>query len=264
VGIFQRNVRRLIERLATVDLERTNGKSFNGKSFFVIYREEREDAWYSYRATLRSVLNRYAVDHVIDVGANTGQFGRHARSIYSGRISSFEPVSRAFAQLAGATAADENWHAYPYALGAQSGTKTIHVSLSSVYSSLLKSNDFCATRFGNRSVGEQEESVTMRRLDEVLEEISPGNNREKIYLKLDTQGYDIEVFKGLGDKLQNVVALQSEVSLIPIYENMPHWTESISTYEKAGFGVAGMFPLGWDAGRVIEYDCVMTRIAGSY
>jgi FkbM family methyltransferase len=255
VGIFQRNARRLIERLAKVDMERTNGKSF-----FVTYHEEREDAWYSYRATLRSVLNRHAVDHVIDVGANTGQFGRHARSIYSGRISSFEPVSRAFAELTGAIAADKNWNAYQYALGAQSGIKTIRVSPSSVFSSLLKSNDFCVTRFGNRSVGEREESVTMRRLDEVLEEISPGNNRQKIYLKLDTQGYDIEVFKGLGDKLQNVVALQSEVSLIPIYENMPHWTESISTYEKAGFGVAGMFPLGWDAGRVIEYDCVMTRI----
>jgi FkbM family methyltransferase len=256
VGIFQRTARRWVERLAKVDIER-----LNGKSFFVILREERKDAWYSQRATLRSILNSHAVDHVIDVGANTGQFGRQVRSMYSGTISSFEPVSRTFAELAGAIAADKNWNAYPYALGAQSGTRTIHVSQSTLYSSLLKSNDFCVTRFGKKSVGAREEPVTMRRLDEVLEEISPGNDREKIYLKLDTQGYDLEVFKGLGAKLQNVVALQSEVSLIPIYENMPHWTESISVYEQAGFGVAGMFPIGWDAGRrIIEYDCVMTRI----
>lgn len=255
MGTFQRTARRLVERLASVDMERAIGKSF-----FVIYREERKDAWYSYRATLRSVLERYEVDHVIDVGANTGQFGRLARSIYSGRISSFEPVSHVFVELADAIASDQSWNIYQCALGAESGMKTIHVSASSVYSSLLKANNFCAARFGTRSLGEREESVTVRRLDEVLEEISPGNHQEKIYLKLDTQGYDIEVFKGLGEKLHNVVALQSEVSLIPLYEDMPHWTESISIYEKAGFGVAGMFPVSWDAGRVVEYDCILTRI----
>jgi FkbM family methyltransferase len=239
-----------------VDVERTNGKSF-----FVIHAAERGDAWYSYRATLRSILNKYEVDHVIDVGANTGQFGRQVRSIYSGTISSFEPVPRAFSQLARAAASDKNWNAYQCALGAQSEMKTIYVPASTNFSSLLKANDYCITRFGNRTVGEREESVTVRRLDEVLEEISPGNDRQKIYLKLDTQGYDIEVFKGLGDKLKSVVALQSEVSLIPIYENMPHWTESISIYEKAGFGVAGMFPVNRDAGqRIIEYDCVLTRM----
>jgi FkbM family methyltransferase len=255
VGIFQRSARRLFEKLANVQVERTTGKSF-----FVIYPAETEHAWYSYRTTLRSILSRYEVDHVIDVGANTGQFGRLLRSIYSGTISSFEPVSPAFAQLAETVSADENWNAYQCALGAQAETRTIHVARSLPFSSLLAANDYCVTRFGDRTVGQREESVTIRRLDEVLEEISPGNGRQKIYLKLDTQGFDIEVFRGLGDKLQNVVALQSEVSLVPIYENMPHWTQSISIYEQAGFGVAGMFPVSWDAGRIIEYDCILTRI----
>jgi FkbM family methyltransferase len=256
VGIFQRSARRLIEKLANVEVERPKGK----KSFFVIYAAEREDAWYSYRTVLSSILSRCEVDHVIDVGANTGQFGRLVRSIYSGTISSFEPVSLAFAELAGAVSSDENWSAYQCALGAQSEMKTIHVPSALNFSSLLTANDYCVTTFGKRAVGQREESVTIRRLDEVLEEISPGSSRQKIYLKLDTQGYDIEVFKGLGDRLKNVVALQSEVSLIPIYENMPHWTESISIYEKAGFAVAGMFPVSWDSGRIIEYDCVLTRI----
>jgi hypothetical protein len=56
------------------------------------------------------------------------------------------------------------------------------------------------------------------------------------------------------------VALQSEVSLIPIYESMPHRTESIAAFEQAGFGIAGMFPVNRAQGRVIEYDCVLTRI----
>jgi FkbM family methyltransferase len=255
VGMFQRSARRLLEKLAHVEVERSQGK----KSFFVIYPAEREDAWYSHRSTLGSILHRCRVDHVIDVGANTGQFGREVRSLYAGTISSFEPVSLAFAKLAQVIAADNNWNAYQYALGARSETKTIHVPDSLLFSSLLRANDYCATRFGARTVAQREESVTIRRLDEVLDEISPGNGQQRIFLKLDTQGYDMEVFKGLGDKLQNVVALQSEVSMIPIYENMPHWTQSISIFEEAGFGVAGMFPVSWDAGRIVEYDCIMTR-----
>jgi hypothetical protein len=93
----------------------------------------------------------------------------------------------------------------------------------------------------------------------VLDEIASNGSFRKIFLKLDTQGFDMEVFKGLGNKLDEVLVLQSEVSLIPIYDNMPHWTESLALYESAGFGVAGMFPVNWDDGRVVEYDCLLTR-----
>ena len=55
--------------------------------------------------------------------------------------------------------------------------------------------------------------------------------------------------------------MQSEVSLIPIYEDMPHWTESIEMYEAAGFGVVGLYPVTRDDGRVIEYDCLLKRPA---
>ena len=44
-----------------------------------------------------------------------------------------------------------------------------------------------------------------------------------------------------------------------LYEGMPHWTDSISIYEKAGFGIVGMFPVSRDSGKVIEYDCLLVR-----
>jgi hypothetical protein len=48
--------------------------------------------------------------------------------------------------------------------------------------------------------------------------------------------------------------------MIPLYDEMPHWTEAIGTYERAGFGVFGLFPLARDVQRrVIEYDCLMLR-----
>jgi hypothetical protein len=50
------------------------------------------------------------------------------------------------------------------------------------------------------------------------------------------------------------------MSLIPIYEQMSNWTESISDYERAGFGVVGMFPVSRDSGRIIEYDSLLISV----
>ena len=257
MSAMRKKVQRIVEKLAGVDFEHTQGRSF-----FVIDSARRGAAWYSYRSMLRFVLERHQIDHVLDVGANTGQFGRTLRAVYSGRISSFEPVSRSFQELSARIAADSDWQAFNFALGSSEGTQTIHVSASSVFSSLLKSNDYCASKFGERSVGTREELIAIRRLDTVLDEIASSCPSRRLFLKLDTQGFDTEVFKGLGSRLQDVLVLQAEISLIPIYDNMPHWTESIALYESAGFGVVGMFPVNWDDGQVVEYDCLLTRKRG--
>lgn len=249
------STKHVLERVAGVELERVGRKSI-----LIADAAKPEEAWYSLRATLRYVLQRQRINHVIDVGANAGQFGKFMRSIYSGRMSSFEPVSSAFAKLQQASGDDPNWDAYQLALGSKAQVANIHVAPSSNFSSFLQTNDYCVTRFGARTVSAGEESVTVRRLDETLEEISAQHTEERIFLKMDTQGLDIEVFSGLGEKLPRVVALQSEVSLIPIYEHMPHWTQCIQAFEQAGFGIVGMFPVNRDQGRVIEYDCVLTRV----
>lgn len=220
----------------------------------------RMDATFSYRAQIRSVIERSDIDLVIDAGANEGQFARSLRSFYAGQILSFEPVTFAFDKLAEAASADPKWHVYKLALGSRDCTQTINVSDRTLFSSLLKSNDYCAQRFGDRAKGKHKEVIRICRLDGLLEEIVPDIGSKRVFLKMDTQGYDLEVFKGLGQRLERVTALQSEVSLISIYEGMPHWTDSISLYERTGFGVVGMFPVNRDSGRVIEYDCLLEKI----
>lgn len=165
-----------------------------------------------------------------------------------------------FEKLAKAASSDPNWHVYKLALGSQASTQIINVSDATVFSTLLRTNDYCIQRFGGGAQGKRVEVVSIRRLDELLDKIVPDIENKQIFLKMDTQGYDTEVFKGLGNKLKHVIALQSEVSLISIYEGMPHWTESISIYEKAGFGVVGMFPVTRDSDRIIEYDCLLVRV----
>lgn len=229
------------------------------RTIAIIGKENKTDAWFSYHTQLRSIFERYQINLVVDVGANEGQFAKTIRSFYSGKILSFEPVSSTFEKLAQSASSDRMWYVYQIALGMEEGTHTIHLADATDFSSFLKTNDYAINRFGKGVESNREETVTVSTLDIQLSALSSEDTR--IFLKMDTQGYDIEVFRGLGEKIRHVVALQSEMSLIPIYEGMPHWTESITAYEKAGFLVVGMFPVNIDmhSDHIIEYDCVMTK-----
>jgi FkbM family methyltransferase len=250
-----RRIKRLLEGLTGYDIEKVGDKSFA-----LVAQKDRADAWFSYYAQLRSIIEELEIDLVIDVGANEGQFARSLRFFYDGEICSFEPVSSVFARLEAFASSDRNWHVYNYALGSQESTQTINVHNYSVFSSFLKTNDYSVKHFGDQVIDKGSEIVSVRRFDNVLDEIAPDNENRRMFIKIDTQGYDKEVFKGIGNKMKCVNAFQSEVSLIPIYEGMPHWTESIAIYERNGFGVVGMFPVTRDSLRIIEYDCLLKRV----
>ena len=253
-GAFRKRVQHLVECLIGHEIER-----FGSTTFALIDKRQRADAWFSFDSQLRSIFDKLGIDLAIDVGANEGQFSQDLRSFFFGDIISFEPVTPAFEILERVSSSDKKWHVYNIALGSDDSTQSINVSVATVFSSLLRSNEYCIERFGASSQGISTETVSIRRLDNLLESIVPDIHDRRIFLKMDTQGYDTEVFRGLGDKRDHVFALQSEVSLIPIYEGMTHWTRSISIYEEAGFRVVGMFPVSRDSDRVIEYDCLLVR-----
>ncbi len=217
---------------------------------------------YLRRLRLKTLLEKYQIDIVLDVGANRGQFASELRRMgYNGKIISFEPISSAFEVLQETAQNDLHWDIHKLALGSQNTEQKIYVADMSVFTSFLKSNDWCEQQFGKSSVGSTEETVIVRRLDEVLHETVENLDKARIYLKMDTQGYDLEVFKGLGGKYDKIFALQSEMSVIAIYQGMPHLTDSISFFEKAGFELAGMYPVTQEESTlsVIEFDCIMVN-----
>ncbi len=230
MSVFRRSAKYLLETLTGYTIER-----YGSRSFALINRKREADAWFSYLTQVRSIFKKHEIDLVLDVGANEGQFAQKIRSFYPGEIHSFEPTLSAFEKLAAAAASDPHWQVHKLALGDQNSTQTISVYNCSEFNSFLKTTDFCSLHYGDRLQKIDEEVVTVRRLDELFGTIVQDIARKRVFIKLDTQGYDLEVFKGLGSKLKYIMALQSEVSLIPLYESMPHWTESIANlYGKRG------------------------------
>jgi FkbM family methyltransferase len=208
------------------------------------------------------VLRRLEVNVVLDVGANLGQFAtRLRRDGYTGRIVSFEPVPHIADRLEQAAADDPDWHVLRHAVGEADETRDINIGVGQGrYSSLLPVSDF-GRSWSPRIDADTTVSVSVRRLDGLFDEAVAGVKNPRVYLKLDTQGYDLQAFAGAGDHTEEIVAMQSELSLVPLYEGMPHLTEQLSTYEAAGFQVTGMFPVIFDRAtmRVIEFDAVMVR-----
>jgi FkbM family methyltransferase len=207
-----------------------------------------------------ALLAMYRVNCVLDVGAHRGQFGSSLRAAgYEGRIASFEPVAEAFDALRAAARHDPAWTVYPYALGRQDGTISMNV-VPGTLSSVLPPTAFGARRYRRLRRPDVRE-VPVRRLDTVLDEVLAGVGTPRAYLKLDTQGYDLEVFAGLGARGADVVAMQSELALLEIYERMPRMPEALGLYEAAGFQVTALYPVSREmrTGRVLEFDCVMAR-----
>lgn len=205
------------------------------------------------------LLRATEVDLVLDVGANVGQYASALRRAgYAGRIVSFEPVAEPFAELARAAADDPLWEVRHHALGAEDGTAEINTTPGTM-SSMLSASDF-GRDWSDRLGETRTESIEIRRLDSVMDELT-GGRASRAYLKLDTQGFDLEVFRGGGDALRQVVAMQSEVACLAIYDGMPRLQEQLTAYEAEGFETVGMYPVSRDPKslRIIEFDLLMVR-----
>jgi FkbM family methyltransferase len=199
---------------------------------------------------------------VLDVGARVGDYGRWLRrNGYRGTIISFEPVAANFEQLARAAARDPNWHCLSYALGAESSTAAINVAKHTEFSSFRQPNATATALFGEESAIQRSEAVEIRQLDGVLDAL-PVKPDDRIYLKLDTQGWDLEVLKGAQRALGQVVALQTEVPVQQIYEGMPAMADSLAAVADYGFTPSGFFPVNLTPGlALVEFDFVAVRSA---
>lgn len=189
------------------------------------------------------VVRDWGITGIVDVGANKGQYRDFLRDEvgYTGPIVSVEPIpDHASANLARA-ADDANWKIEELALGSAQGHAEFRVMRGSEFSSFLKPEQSLASDFDGQAQVEEVIPVRIDTLDALLERhhelLGP-----RVYVKLDTQGFDLEVLKGLQLHRPRVVALQSEASVKGIYQEMPAYHDTIAAVEALGYTVSQLFP----------------------
>jgi FkbM family methyltransferase len=204
---------------------------------------------------LREVIRRYRVETILDVGANEGQFAGELRALgFLGEIHSFEPVQSVFERLKRRTASDPLWTAHNLAMGAAPGKLQINVSTASVFSSFLPLSDD-AKRQWPASHPVRQEDVEVSTIDDFLK--SHRNQSTRILLKMDTQGFDLEVFKGALNSLDRIAAVSTEISFTAVYDGTPSYSQSIDAIRSVGFSVSGIYPVvRVDDLSLREADCV--------
>jgi FkbM family methyltransferase len=236
------------------DFKTTVRKAFHSVGFDLRYFMDSEEG------ILRNLIKWVHPVAVLDVGANIGQYGRMLRGIgYRGQIISFEPLSDAHKKLTVRASTDRNWIVAPRAaLGSAKGSIEINVAANSVSSSVLSMKDaHLAAARKSRYVAT--ESVALERLDDLLPALFSGAG--PIFLKMDTQGYEEQVLKGAEGILSRVVAMQMEISLIPLYEGAPTLVHIVSAMGDLGYHLFHVVPGFRDVatGQLLQLDGIFVR-----
>jgi hypothetical protein len=85
-------------------------------------------------------------------------------------------------------------------------------------------------------------------------------NFKRPFLKLDTQGFDLEVAKGAGPRLSEFVGLQSEIAFQNIYDGAPDYLSALKFYESSGFVLSRLVPIHEaHFPELVEMDAIMIR-----
>jgi FkbM family methyltransferase len=207
------------------------------------------------------LMLRSRIDVVLDVGANRGQYGAMLRRFgYRGRIVSFEPLHEPLRTLRRRAAADPLWKVFPYALGDSNRTVTINVAgngcaSSSVLPMLSRHTEACPE---SRYVDVQE--TEQLRLDTVWPRVAgPG---ERVFLKLDVQGYEGAVLEGAANRVRQCTGLQMEVSCVPLYQGGLLLEDALGIAQRRyGMTLAALVPGFSDSrtGQMLQCDVVFLR-----
>lgn len=208
---------------------------------------------------LRRFLKWSSVDCVFDVGANCGQYASRLRQMgFRGAIISFEPNPDASEQLREAAAGDSKWFIHETALDQFRRELKFKLMKRSVFSSLHEPDHSQTSIFKDMNSVEREVSISTETLAMLFPELRARHGFKRPFLKMDTQGHDLSVVLGAGAYIRDFVGLQSELSVIRLYQNAPDMHEALENYARLGFKLSALVPN--NAGHfpdLYEVDCIM-------
>lgn len=207
---------------------------------------------------LSKTIEYLNIDYIIDVGANEGQFAeKMIDNGYNGKIISFEPIKQCHDKLLRKSKNNDNWIIGDrVAVGSTNGDIEINVSSNLVSSSILdiKQNHLSAEP---ESKFIAKEKIEVKKLDDILsfDEIKTKN----ILIKIDVQGYEMEVLKGANAILECSKMICIELSLVTVYENSMPYDKVISYLNDKEY-----FLFGLQSGFVDNYTGQVYQVDGIF
>ncbi len=202
----------------------------------VVHPEYRRGLFQGIGATIehRHQLKDLGLRTVVDIGANVGQFSLLIRGMYpEAQVFAFEPLSRAAAKFIRLHGQDGHVRFFQKAIAPFVAKQAMHVSRRDDSSSLLAIGTG-QTEYAPGTDEVSTEEVSLATLDEC---VKPEGVKGPALLKLDVQGYELEVLKGASQCLKMCEMLLLEVSFQRLYTHCPLAHEVIGFLGAKGFHV---------------------------
>lgn len=178
---------------------------------------------------------------IFDVGANDGETVQSFLKSFPGAtIVAFEPFESCHRALKDMFSDRTNVRIENVALGASQGMSQLNVYSGSNMNSLLELDERPENLLKDSFARTGSAPVKVEALDSFCE----ANGFKTIdVLKIDTQGYDLNVLRGAATLLENkrVKAILLEVNFIPIYKDQPTFQELHAFLTSSGYWLVDFY-----------------------
>ena len=221
------------------------------KNGYEVYRKHYYD--FNSDESIQKILKSAKVDiskvTVLDVGANVGQsVERFRRYLPDAYIYSFEPNPTTFETLRNKHENDAKLKCFNFGIGAEKAVLPFFVNPDSGSNSFYKLNlDGEAFKLSNTEEAQKNHNITTLKQEvgyntevkipvETLNSFCAAEGLNSIdILKIDTQGYELEVLKGATEILSKTLIVEAEVMFSDAYEQTASLGEIESLMRKYGF-----------------------------
>ncbi len=200
----------------------------------------------------RVVLGPLDCRHVVDIGANRGQFALIARKYFpDAKIDSFEPLKEPADRFQALFDNDQFTQLHRLAIGLNEGEAEIHVSSRDDSSSLLPITDTQSMLFP----GTAEHETRMIQVAPLKNIIPEQDVQKPALLKIDVQGFELEVLRGCEELLEQFQYIYVECSFVELYAGQAFADEVIAFLRERNFILEGVYNPCYDKnGRAVQAD----------
>jgi len=170
-------------------------------------------------------------DFIVDIGANDGRWINQVRKQgYASSALCIEPIKENYIKLKLKNIT--NTTALNCAIGNTNGYITInHASNNGLSSSILELDDYHKDAAPNVKFI-RKEKVKIYKLSKILDTVI----NKRIFVKIDTQGYEFEVLKSIKkDNFKNIYAFEIETNIVSTYKNVTLIEDIIKYLRHRGF-----------------------------